>query len=75
MVLVSALGANDGTTQTSTLASASFGLDFQGTTHMPTMTLLAHANRGELNWSNNPTYVVKDSCQTPKGLSSSYGVF
>lgn len=65
-------GANDSTTQTATLASASFGLDFQGTTYVPTMTLLAHANRGELNWSNNPTYVVKDSCPTPSEYSSSY---
>ncbi len=65
-------GALDGTTQTSTLASASFKLEFQGTTFIPTMTLFAHAHRGELNWSNNPTYVVKDSCPTPPTMTSSF---
>jgi len=64
-------GANDSTSQTATLASASFSLDFKGTTYVPTMTLFAHANRGELNWSNNPTYVVKDP-PAPYVYSSSY---
>ena len=38
--------------------SASFGLDFAGTHKIPTVTMLAHANRGELNYTNNPTYIV-----------------
>ena len=70
------MGANDGTSQTATLASASFGLDFQGTTYVPTVTLLAHANRGELNWSNNPTYIVQeDTVDRERAFTSSYGVF
>ena len=39
-----------------TLGSASFGIDFAGTHTIPTVTMLAHANRGELNHSNNRTY-------------------
>ena len=37
--------------------SASFELDFAGTHNVPNVTMLAHANRGELNYSNNPTYI------------------
>ena len=39
------------------LQSASFGLDFAGTQRIPTVTMLAHANKGELNYTNNPTYI------------------
>ena len=38
--------------------SASYSLDFAGTHKIPTVTMLAHANRGELNYTNNPTYIV-----------------
>jgi hypothetical protein len=69
------MGANDSTSQTSTLASASFSLDFKGTTYVPTMTLFAHANRGELNWSNNPTYVVREPEPSPAAYTASYGIF
>tara|TARA_R110000824_G_scaffold188779_6_gene370158 strand:- start:1216 stop:2697 length:1482 start_codon:yes stop_codon:yes gene_type:complete len=37
--------------------SSSFSLAFSGTNHTPTITMLAHAKRGFLNWSNNPTYI------------------
>ena len=48
-------GAND---SSGSLASgSSFQLAFSGTNHVPTMTMLAHAKRGELNHSNNPTYI------------------
>ena len=39
------------------LQSASFSLDFAGTHKIPTVTMLANANRGELNYTNNPTYI------------------
>ena len=39
------------------LQSASFGLEFAGTHKIPTVTMLANANRGELNYTNNPTYI------------------
>jgi hypothetical protein len=41
----------------SVLASASFGLDFRGTQYVPVKTMFAHAPRGELNYSNNPTFL------------------
>lgn len=43
------------------LHSASFSIDFQGTTHIPNITMLCNAPYSELNWSNNPTFVNKNS--------------
>tara|TARA_Y100000310_G_scaffold302937_1_gene340794 strand:- start:1397 stop:2860 length:1464 start_codon:yes stop_codon:yes gene_type:complete len=37
--------------------SSSFVIEFQGTNHIPVMTAFAHAPKGYLNFSNNPTYV------------------
>jgi hypothetical protein len=53
------MGALDKVTSGPSLTngSASFSIDFAGTHKIPTVTMLAHANRGELNYSNNPTYV------------------
>ena len=59
-------GCNDGVTQTSTAGggvtksdfmSCSFGLKFKGQTNTQVMTMFAHAKRGEVNYSNNPTYL------------------
>ena len=36
---------------------SSWSLEFNGTNHVPVLTMLAHAKKGELNHSNNPTYV------------------
>ena len=38
------------------LSSSAFEIAFSGTTHVPTLTMLAHAPIGRLNHSNNPTY-------------------
>ena len=38
--------------------SGAFSLDFAGTHYVPTVTMLAHANRGELNYTNNPTSIL-----------------
>jgi len=38
-------------------ASSSYTLEFQGTTHTPVLTMMAHAQKNDLIWSNNPTYV------------------
>ena len=35
----------------------SYGLDYKGTNYVPVMTMMAHAPKGELNYSNNPTFV------------------
>ena len=50
-------GANDGFTHHSSHASASYSINFEGTTYKNTMTMLCHANKGELNYSNNPTFL------------------
>ncbi|MAH49998.1 hypothetical protein CMI37_29535 [Candidatus Pacearchaeota archaeon] len=64
-------GANDGlpvddTWRTATpggggLASASFGLTFQGTTKTQTVTMYTHAKRGQVNYSNNLTFLMSGS--------------
>tara|TARA_R100000005_G_C4995159_1_gene202078 strand:- start:786 stop:1949 length:1164 start_codon:yes stop_codon:yes gene_type:complete len=57
-------GANDGNTIASSSVSASFSLEYSGSTHTQTMTMFAHAKYENLNWSNNPTYVTM-STATP----------
>ena len=47
----------DGSSDAYTFRSASFGLNFQGETTTETITLYARAPRGEVNYSNNPTFV------------------
>lgn len=37
--------------------SGSFDIDFNGTNDIQTITMLAHAEKSEMNHSNNPTYV------------------
>ena len=39
--------------------SSSFDLQFEGTNYIQTITMMAQAERAELNHSNNPTYVKK----------------
>jgi hypothetical protein len=38
-------------------SSGSFGLSFRGTTETQVVTMFAHAKRGEINYSNNPTFI------------------
>lgn len=40
-----------------TVPSSSFFVDFEGTEKIPTITMLAKAEQGEFNHSNNPTYI------------------
>lgn len=44
----------------STVPESSFSLEFDGIEHIPTITMLARAERGEFNHSNNPTYAEFD---------------
>ena len=62
------VGANDGVTgsagepaSTQTRASASFKMAFSGTNYVPSVTMMAHAPRAELNYSNNPTFIDFES--------------
>ena len=49
--------ANGGGTGVTALTSASFDMTFEGYTETQVMTMFAHANRGEVNYSNNPTFL------------------
>jgi hypothetical protein len=60
-------GANDGCNQTSCAAnfvSASFQMSFKGQTETQVMTMMAHAKRGEVNYSNNPTFLKYGQTKT-----------
>ena len=71
------VGANDGTPidglSARTRQSASYDLSFEGTNYVPVVTMLAHAPKGELNYSNNPTYIQKDQPSRFSFNSSSIG--
>ena len=43
--------------------SSSWTIDCEGTNYVPVITMLAHAKMGDLNHSNNPTYVKPSSDQ------------
>lgn len=62
-----------GITGTDTIATElkkpSFKLNFKGVNYIPSITLFAHAPKGELNFSNNPTFI--DHSQTSVYSTSS----
>jgi len=53
------------------LGNASYQLNFKGTNYVTTMTMLAHAEKGQLNHSNNPTY--EDFSDSRTGLITGLG--
>ena len=62
-------------TQSAAATNTSFDISFNGTSYTPTMMMFAHANRGELNSSNNPTFVQHSSstdANSKQRLSGSY---
>ena len=74
------VGANDGIPQEYahggiSRASASYDLVFSGTNYVPTVTMMAHAPRGQLNSSNNPTYVDLTSAGALEFNTSSISYF
>ena len=62
-----AVGANDGIPTdgegATTRASASYALLFSGSNEVPVVTMLAHAPKGQLNYSNNPTYLSRSTTE------------
>jgi len=42
-------------------ASSSFTIEFQGETNVPTYTMFCHADKNDLVWSNNPSFIQKTS--------------
>jgi hypothetical protein len=65
-------GANDGLTVASTTLSASFDMEFQGTNHIQTLTMLSKAPKYQLNHSNNPTYLKHSNNNIGNAMTSSY---
>lgn len=67
-------GSGEGTGQanTNTVPSSSFTLDFEGTERIPTITLFTHAEKGEFNFSNNPTFIEYGQVLTPYTSSTSF---
>ena len=49
-------GVNTGTAGVN-FPKVAFGLSFKGTTETPVMTMFAHAKKGEVNYSNNPSFI------------------
>ena len=64
-----ACGANDGVLCST---SASFDLSFKGHTETQVLTMFAHARRGEVNYSNNPTFLNYGQNRTPASSSNLY---
>lgn len=55
-----AAGAND-SHATGLMPSSSFSVGFKGVNYIPTLTMMAHAPKGLLNYSPNPTFVEQNS--------------
>lgn len=51
------MGANDNSTIDNTNLSSSFSIDYKGVNNIQTINMFCHAKNGELNFSNNPTYL------------------
>lgn len=64
-----AAGANDTTTDVD--ISASFSVDFKGIKYVETITMFAHANKNELNFSTNKTYLNYASASANSPITGS----
>jgi hypothetical protein len=64
-------GAPYGGTPFATDVSASFNLAFSGTNYVPSVTMMAHAKKGELNHSNNWSYLSYDQTSSLEPLTGS----
>ena len=60
-------------TMNTTIPSSSFALAFSGTTYVPTILMMAHAPKGELNHSTNPTYIKFDNQLNVTGTLNPFG--
>jgi hypothetical protein len=64
-----AAGAHDGFTDVT--PSASFGMEFEATNYIQTLTMFAHADIDKLNYSTNQTYIDYDSYQSKSTVTGS----
>jgi len=58
--------------ETISTVSSSYMLDFKATEKIPNLTMLAHASRGELNYSNNPSFISSSILNIPLTGSTGY---
>ena len=54
------------------IPEVSFFMEFSGTNYTPVLTMNAHARRGELNYSNNPTFLQYGQSTKPQTSSFIY---
>jgi hypothetical protein len=54
------------------LPSSSYSMEFEGTNHTPVITMFAHAPRGQLNFSNNPTFTVVNTASAAGDTNASF---
>lgn len=55
--------------------SSSFDITFKGVNYVPTLTMLAHASEGMLNYSNNPTFLAFDSYAPSASVEFSSSIY
>tara|TARA_A100001515_G_scaffold85297_1_gene67790 strand:+ start:597 stop:1925 length:1329 start_codon:yes stop_codon:yes gene_type:complete len=55
-------------------ASSSYTVEFKGETVVPTYTMFCHADKNDLVWSNNPTFIANTSSFTNKDYHSIYAL-
>ena len=53
------VGMNDNSG--SNIEYTNYSMEFEGSNYIQTVTMMAHANKGEFNHSNNPTYAAHES--------------
>ena len=63
------VGAALPSTPTSILSS-SYQINFKGTNKIPTLTMMAYAEKGEFNYSNNPSFLLKSAKPNTHGTGS-----
>ncbi len=61
-------GAEDGMS-TANLTASLFEINFEGVNYVPTITMMAHAPKGEMNNSTNPTFVRSGQNKSPSTSS------
>ena len=52
--------------------SSSYQLEFEGVHEIPSLLCFAHAKKNELNWSNNRTFLKKDTLPSTDSYKDSY---
>lgn len=67
-----AMGANDGNDSSNSPNNVTFRLSFEGVNYVPSITMMAHAPKGEFNNSTNPTAYTKTQVRDPEVSATRY---